>query len=74
MLFLFIKTNFYDIIKPILYLLKGVSKMIVSYYDLSDKKIELSKLTEKSVSLETEKKIIDTIKKDKVPKNVDKFF
>ena len=35
---------------------------------------DLSKITGKSVSLETEKKIIDTIKSDKVPKNVDKFF
>lgn len=35
---------------------------------------DLSKITGKSVSLETEKKIIDTIKNDKVPKNVDKFF
>ena len=35
---------------------------------------DLSKITGKSVSLETEKKIIDTIKNDKVPKNVDNFF
>lgn len=35
---------------------------------------DLSKITGKSVSLEKEEKIIDIIKKDKVPKNVDKFF
>ena len=35
---------------------------------------DLSKITGKSVSLEKEQKIIDTIKKDKVPKNIDKFF
>lgn len=35
---------------------------------------DLSKITGKSVSLEKEQKIIDTIKKDKVPKNMDKFF
>ena len=35
---------------------------------------DLSKITGKSVSLEKEQKIIDAIKKDKVPKNVDKFF
>lgn len=35
---------------------------------------DLSKITGKSVSLDKEKKIIDTIKKDKVPKNIDKFF
>ena len=35
---------------------------------------DLSKITGKSVSIEKEQKIIDIIKKDKVPKNVDKFF
>ena len=35
---------------------------------------DLSKITGKSVSVEKEQKIIDIIKKDKVPKNVDKFF
>lgn len=35
---------------------------------------DLSQITGKSVSLEKEQKIIDTIKNDKVPKNVDKFF
>lgn len=35
---------------------------------------DLSKITGKSVSLEKEEKIIDIIKKDKVPKNMDKFF
>ena len=35
---------------------------------------DLSKITGKSVSLEKEQKIINTIKKDKVPKNIDKFF
>ncbi len=35
---------------------------------------DLSKITGKSVSLEKEEKIIETIKNDKVPKNVDKFF
>ena len=35
---------------------------------------DLSKITGKSVSLAKEQKIIDTIKKDKVPKNIDKFF
>ena len=35
---------------------------------------DLAKITGKSVSLEKEEKIIDVIKKDKVPKNVDKFF
>ena len=35
---------------------------------------DLSKITGKSVSLEKEQKIIDIIKKDKVPKNIDKFF
>ena len=35
---------------------------------------DLSKITGKSVSLEKEQKIIDAIKNDKVPKNVDKFF
>lgn len=35
---------------------------------------DLSKITGKEVSLDKEQKIIDTIKKDKVPKNVDKFF
>lgn len=35
---------------------------------------DLSKITGKSVSLEKEQKIIDAIKQDKVPKNVDKFF
>ena len=34
----------------------------------------LSKITGKDVSVEKEQKIIDTIKNDKVPKNVDKFF
>ena len=35
---------------------------------------DLSKITGKSVSLEKEQKIIDTIKNDKVPKNIYKFF
>ena len=35
---------------------------------------DLSKITGKSVSLEKENKIIETIQNDKVPKNVDKFF
>ena len=35
---------------------------------------DLSKITGKSVSLEKEQKIIEVIKNDKVPKNVDKFF
>ena len=35
---------------------------------------DLSKITGKSVSLDKEDKIIDVIKKDKVPKNMDKFF
>lgn len=35
---------------------------------------DLSKITGKSVSLEKEKKIIEAIQNDKVPKNVDKFF
>lgn len=35
---------------------------------------DLSKITGKNVTLEQEQKIIDTIKADKVPKNVDKFF
>ena len=35
---------------------------------------DLSKITGKSVSVEKEQKIIDAIKNDKVPKNVDKFF
>ena len=35
---------------------------------------DLSKITGKSVSLDKENKIIETIKKDKVPKNVEKFF
>lgn len=35
---------------------------------------DLSKLTGKSVSLEKEEKIINAIKQDKVPKNIDKFF
>jgi len=35
---------------------------------------DLSKITGKSVSLEKEQKIIETIKNDKVPKNVEKFF
>ncbi len=35
---------------------------------------DLSKITGKNVTLEKEQKIIDTIKNDKVPKNVDKFF
>ena len=35
---------------------------------------DLSKITGKDVSLEKEQKIIETIKNDKVPKNVDKFF
>ena len=35
---------------------------------------DLSKITGKSVSLEKEQKIIEAIKNDKVPKNVDKFF
>ena len=36
--------------------------------------IDLAKLTGKSVSLEKEEKIINAIKQDKVPKNIDKFF
>ena len=35
---------------------------------------DLSKITGKDVSVEKEQKIIETIKKDKVPKNIDKFF
>ena len=35
---------------------------------------DLAKLTGKNVSLEKEEKIINAIKKDKVPKNIDKFF
>ena len=35
---------------------------------------DLSKITGKSVSLEKEQKIIDAIKDDKVPKNIDKMF
>lgn len=35
---------------------------------------DLSKITGKDVSVEKEQKIIDTIKNDKVPKNIDKFF
>ena len=35
---------------------------------------DLAKLTGKKVSLEKEEKIINAIKKDKVPKNIDKFF
>ena len=35
---------------------------------------DLASITGKSVSLEMEEKIINTIKSDKVPKNVDKFF
>ena len=35
---------------------------------------DLSKITGKSVSIEKEEKIINAIKNDKVPKNVDKFF
>lgn len=35
---------------------------------------DLAKLTGKSVSLEKEEKIINAIKQDKVPKNIDKFF
>ena len=35
---------------------------------------DLSKITGKSVSVEKEQKIIDIIKNDKVPKNVDKMF
>jgi len=35
---------------------------------------DLAKLTGKSVSIEKEEKIINAIKKDKVPKNIDKFF
>ena len=35
---------------------------------------DLSKITGKDVSVEKEQKIIDTIKNDKVPKNVEKFF
>jgi len=35
---------------------------------------DLSKITGKSVSLDKEEKIIEAIKNDKVPKNVDKFF
>ena len=34
----------------------------------------LSKMTNKNVSKDKEDKIIDTILKDKVPKNVDKLF
>lgn len=35
---------------------------------------ELSKMTNKPVSNDLENKIIETIKDDKVPKNVEKFF
>ena len=35
---------------------------------------DLSKITGKSVSLDKEQKIIDTIMNDKVPKNIDKLF
>ena len=35
---------------------------------------DLSKITGKNVPLEKEEKIIETIKNDKVPTNVDKFF
>ena len=35
---------------------------------------DLAKITGKNVSIEKEQKIIDIIKKDKVPKNIDKFF
>ena len=35
---------------------------------------DLSKITGKSVSLDKEQKIINAIKNDKVPKNIDKFF
>lgn len=35
---------------------------------------ELSKITGKDVSKEKEEKIISTILKDKVPKNIDKMF
>ena len=35
---------------------------------------DLSKITGKNVSLVKEDKIIETIKNDKVPKNVEKFF
>ncbi len=35
---------------------------------------DLSKITGKDVSVEKEQKIIDTIKNDKIPKNVEKFF
>ena len=35
---------------------------------------DLSKITGKSVSLEKEQKIIDTIKEDKVPKDIDKMI
>ena len=35
---------------------------------------EISKMTGKEVSKEKEKKIIDTVLSDKVPKNIDKFI
>ena len=35
---------------------------------------DLAKITGKNVPLEKEDKIIETIKNDKVPKNIDKFF
>ena len=35
---------------------------------------DLAKLTGKNVSLEKEEKIVNAIKNDKVPKNIDKFF
>ncbi|MBQ3021383.1 MAG: stage VI sporulation protein F [Bacilli bacterium] len=35
---------------------------------------DLSKITGKDVSMEKEEKIIEIIKNDKVPTNVDKFF
>ena len=35
---------------------------------------DLSKITGKSVSFEKENKIIDTIKSDKVPNSIEKFF
>lgn len=48
--------------------------------DMKDEKLlkeiisEISEMTGKSVSAEREQKIIDAIKNDKVPKDMDKYF
>ena len=58
----------------------GVIFHVYNDSNMKDEKVlrsiirDLSKITGKTVSLEKEQKIIDTIKNDKVPKNVDKFF